>query len=187
MTHALLLIDIQNDYFPGGLYPLSEPQAAADKAAQVLAAYRAQGKPVIHIQHIATRPGATFFLPDSLGAEIHASVAPLPGEAVLTKAYPNSFRETGLQALLTQLNVTHLTVAGMMTHRCVDTTVRAAFDLGYQIELIHDACATRDLSHAGTDVPAAQVQVAYMAALSVGFARVVTAATCRPELPAPAA
>jgi len=175
MNHALLLIDIQNDYFPGGLYPLSAPQAAADHAAQVLAAWRAQGRPVIHIQHIATRPGSTFFLPGSTGAEIHASVAPQPSEAVLTKAYPNSFRDTGLEALLTQLGVTHLTVAGMMTHRCVDTTVRAAFDLGFAVELVHDACATRDLSHAGTDVPAAHVQAAYMAALGVGFARVVTA------------
>ena len=153
MTHALLLIDIQNDYFPGGLYPLSEPQAAADKAAQVLAAYRAQGKPVIHIQHIATRPGATFFLPDSLGAEIHASVAPLPGEAVLTKAYPNSFRDTGLQALLTQLSVTHLTVAGMMTHRCVDTTVRSAFEHGYKVTVVGDAHTTFD----GPILPAATI------------------------------
>ena len=173
MPHALLLIDIQNDYFPGGLHPLHAPQAAADRAARVLAAWRDRGWPVIHIRHMAVRPGSTFFLPGSAGAEIHASVAPQPGEAVLTKAYPNSFRDTGLEALLTRLGITHLTVAGMMTHRCIDTTVRAAFDLGFPVELLHDACAIRDLSHAGVTVPAEQVQAAYMAALGVGFARVV--------------
>lgn len=172
MTRALLLIDIQNDYFPGGAMPLAGAEAAAAGAARLLAHHRQRGLPVIHVQHIATRPGATFFLPGTPGAGIHPSVAPAPGELLVRKHYPNSFRETGLLAHLRDAGITHLTMAGMMTHRCIDTTVRAATDLGFDCTLAGDACATRDLEFRGMMVPAAQVQAAFLAALDGVFARV---------------
>ena len=77
MSTALVLIDIQNDYFSGGAMELVGTEAAAQKAAQLLAAFRAKGQPVVHIQHLATRLGATFFLPGTPGADIHSSVRPL--------------------------------------------------------------------------------------------------------------
>jgi len=171
-TTALVLIDLQNDYFPGGTMELAGPDAAVSQAALMLDAFRRKGLPVVHIQHIATRPGATFFLPDSKGAEIHASVQPGPGERVVVKHFPNGFRETTLLEELRSIGASKLTFGGMMTHMCVDTTVRAAADLGFQCALAQDACATRGLVFAGQPVEAEKVQLAYLAALNGSFATV---------------
>ncbi|MCE1204887.1 MAG: cysteine hydrolase [Holophagaceae bacterium] len=173
MTRALLLVDLQNDYFPGGAMELVGSPGAGRQAGRLLAAFRAQALPVVHVQHVALRPGATFFLPGTPGAEIHSGVAPLPGEPVFQKHFPNSFRETPLREHLRRLGVTELVVAGMMTHMCIDTTVRAAFDLGFTCRLAGDACATRDLALSGATVPAAQVQAAFLAALHGTFAQVM--------------
>ena len=171
MSQALLIIDIQNDYFPGGAMELVGSDAAGAQAARLLTHFRAHRWPVLHIRHTTLRPGATFLRPGTPGAEIHPCVAPLPDEPVFDKHSPNSFRETGLLAHLRARQISSLVIAGMMTHMCVDTTVRAAFDLGFACILAHDACATRDLGFAGHSTPAAQVQVAYLAALSPLFAR----------------
>ena len=98
MKSALLLIDLQNDYFPGGAWELAGSDAAVASAARLLAAFRAAGKPVIHIQHVAAHPGATFFRPATPGVEIHPLVAPAPGEKVVIKHFANSFRDTSLLA-----------------------------------------------------------------------------------------
>ncbi len=174
MTQALLLVDLQNDYFSGGAMELVGSREAGLQAGLLLQAFRRAGRPIIHIQHIAARPGATFFLPGTPGAEIHASVTPLPSELVLQKHFPNSFRETPLQSHLRELGITQLIVVGMMTHMCIDTTVRAAFDLGFQCQLAQDACATRDLTRNGVIVPADQVQAAFLAALDGTFAKVLS-------------
>jgi nicotinamidase-related amidase len=176
MTSALLIIDIQNDYFPGGAMALHAPEAAAAQAAKLIAAFRERGRPVIHMQHISTRPGASFFIPNTRGVEIHASVQPEAGETVFRKNYPNSFRETPLLDHLRRANVTQLVIAGMMTHMCVDTTTRAAGDLGFTCFLAHDACATRALAFGGVQVTPEQVQVSYLAGLNGLFAKVLPAA-----------
>ncbi|KHK02959.1 cysteine hydrolase family protein [Desulfovibrio sp. TomC] len=172
----LLVIDIQNDYFPGGAMALVQPEAAAAQAALALDRFRQAGRPVIHIRHEAARPGATFFLPGTPGAEIQAAVAPRPGETVVTKAWPNSFRDTALGEAVAASGASRLVVAGMMTHMCVDATVRAGFDLGYAVTVLADACATRDLSFDGRQVPAADVQAAFLAALAAVYAAVVPTA-----------
>ena len=123
----------------------------------------------------AKRAGATFFLPDTDGARIHAAVAPVDGEEVIVKHFPSAFRETTLKQKLDALGVTHITFAGAMTQLCIDTSVRAAADLGYTCALAHDACATRDLKFGDRTVAAADVQAAYMAALNGSFATVGTA------------
>ena len=99
---ALLIIDLQNDYFPGGRMELEGADAAAAKAADALHSFRSNGLPVIHVRHISVRPGATYFLPGTAGAEIRAAVLPVEGEAVVEKNFPNSFRSTNLQELLDQ-------------------------------------------------------------------------------------
>lgn len=177
MKQALILIDIQQDYFPGGAMELVGSEAAAGRAGVLLKAARNAAMPIVHIQHIAARKGATFFLPDTFGATIHPVVQPQAGEIVLTKHYPNSFRETGLLDHLRGLEISSLIVAGMMTHMCIDTTVRAAFDLGFACTLAHDACATRDLVFAGQTVAAGQVHAAFLAALSGLFAAVQSTET----------
>lgn len=182
MHTALLLIDIQNDYFPGGAMELVGSVEAGQRAAALLAAFRSRGMPIVHVQHISTRPGATFFLPDTPGAAIHDDVAPREGEAVLRKHFPNSFRDTALLGHLRERTVTDLVIAGMMTHMCVDTTTRAAADLGFKCRLAHDACATRSLSFGGATVTAADVQTAFMASLNGLFASVLSTEEIRATL-----
>lgn len=176
MQTALVLIDIQNDYFPGGAMELEGSVETGQRAAMLLAAFRARGLPVIHVQHVSTRPGATFFLPDTRGVEIHTCVTPQHGETIVRKHYPNSFRDTPLLAHLREHKISNLVIGGMMTHMCVDTTVRAAADLGFTCHLAHDACATRALSFGGKSVAAAEVQTAFVAALNGLFAKAQSAA-----------
>ena len=172
---ALLIIDIQNDYFPGGAMELEGADAAGAKAGKVLASFRKDGMLAIHVRHLSTRPGSTFFLPGTKGQEIHASVKPRDGEMVIEKNFPNSFRATPLKEELERLGVKNLVVTGMMTHMCVDATVRHAADLGYKVTLLGDACATRTQSYAGESVPAKQVHAAFLAALNGFYAKVIRA------------
>jgi nicotinamidase-related amidase len=175
MKRVLLLIDIQNDYFPGGRMELAGSVEAGEKAGLLLAAFRSRDLPVVHIQHVSVRPGSSFFLPDTDGVQVHASVRPREGEALFQKFYPNSFRETPLLEHLRRLETRQLVIAGMMTHMCVDSTVRAAFDLGFTCSLAHDACATRNLSFGGIEVPAEHVHVSHIAALNGIFCRAAAA------------
>jgi len=172
---TLIIVDLQNDYFPGGAMELEGAEAAGERAAQALAEFRKRGWPVVHVRHLSVRPGATFFVPGTPGAEIHASVRPAAGEAVVEKNFPNSFRNTDLGKRLEALGAKHLVIAGMMTHMCVDATVRQAADLGYRVTLMADACATREQSYAGERVPAKQVHTAFLAALNGLYAKVLPA------------
>jgi len=170
---ALNIIDIQNDYFPGGAMELEGADAAAEKAARALTSFREKKLPIIHVRHLSTRPGSTFFLPGTKGAEIHPSVAPGKSETVIEKNFPNSFRATGLKEILDKQQIKNLVVAGMMTHMCVDASVRHAADLGYKITLLGDACATRAQKIGGETVAARQVHLAFLAALNGFYAKVI--------------
>jgi nicotinamidase-related amidase len=171
---ALLIVDIQNDYFEGGTNPLVGSLEASIEAKRLLAWFRLKKKPVIHVQHIASRPGATFFVPRTKGAEIHSNVKPLVTEKIVVKHFPNSFRETGLHEYLQEEQITHLVICGMMTHMCVDSTTRAAKDLGYTCTLVSDACATKNLQINGNEILASDVQPSFLAALSYFYAEVKT-------------
>lgn len=174
MKTALLIIDIQNDYFENGKMTLVNPDSAAHNARLVLDKFRAEKLPVIHIQHLATRPTATFFQPVTKGAEINEAVRPLNEEKLVIKHFPNSFKDTDLLKDLTDNNITDLVICGMMTHMCVDATVRAAKDLGFNITLIGDACATKDLEINGQTVKASEVQKSFLAAINSYYASVIT-------------
>lgn len=165
MKTALLLIDIQKDYFPGGKMELEGSVEAAEQACLLLDHFRAQGLSTVHIQHVSLRSGASFFLPETDGVKIHESIAPLEDETIITKHFPNSFRETRLLDHLKSLGVENLVISGMMTHMCVDATTRAAADLGFKVIIAEDACATRTLTYAGTTIPAEHVHKAFLAAL----------------------
>lgn len=171
---GLVLIDIQNDYFPGGKWALSGIESAADNAAKVLASARAAGDLVVHVRHEFPTADAPFFTPGSDGAKIHPKVESLEGEPVVLKHHVNSFRETDLKALLDRHGVEEVVICGAMSHMCVDAGARAASDLGYRCVIVHDACATRDQEFEGAVVTAAQVHAAFMAALRFGYARLVT-------------
>ena len=174
MRTALLIVDIQNDYFSGGKMELVGSFEAGSKAKMALEQFRTVRLPVFHIRHLSMKPGATFFLPQTAGSQINELVAPLATETVVEKNFPNSFRNTALQEWLQQLKIEHLVICGMMTHMCIDTTVRAAFDLGFSCTVLHDACATKDLAFLGRTVPAAEVQASFLAALQGTFAKVIS-------------
>jgi nicotinamidase-related amidase len=167
-------VDIQNDYFEGGANPLDRPEAAAANAARLLESFRAAGEHVIHIQHVWDEPDASYMKPDTDGVEIHKSVAPLAGETIVQKAYPNSFRETALGEHLANVGVDEVVVCGMMTAICVDATSRAAADAGYTVTVVHDACATMPLSFNGVDVPAPAVHASFLAALADSYGAVTS-------------
>ncbi|KIP99383.1 MULTISPECIES: cysteine hydrolase family protein [Pseudomonas] len=171
---ALILIDIQNDYFADGKWPLHGIDAAARNAARVLAAARAAGDTVVHVRHEFQGDGAPFFAAGSSGAQIHASVQPQAGESVVLKHKVNAFRDTDLKAQLDKAGVEQITLVGAMSHMCIDAAARASADFGYATTVIHDACATRDQEFEGNQVPATQVQAAYMAALAFAYATVTS-------------
>ena len=174
---ALLIIDVQAFYFPDGMVPLAAPEAASAKAGELLACFREAGRPVVHVQHLPKGVDE----PDPTGVEpqyrIHPDVMPTPGEPVIGKHHASSFRDTELEATLRELGVKRLVVAGMQTHMCVEAAVRAAADLGFEVTVAHDACATRELSFEGTKVPAAQVHAAALATMASSYAEVASVAT----------
>lgn len=171
---AVIIVDLQNDYFAGGKLPLEGIDAAAANAARVLDAARTNGDAVIHIQHLAPSAEAPFFVPGTDGAEINAAVRPGADEVVLVKHFPNSFRETALKQTLDAKGIEEVVIVGAMSHMCIAATGRAAADFGYRTVVIHDACATLALEFGGTAVPAAQVHAANMAALAFGYAKVIS-------------
>ncbi|MFA6149340.1 MAG: cysteine hydrolase family protein [bacterium] len=173
MSVGLVLIDIQNDYFPGGRMELVEVESAARNAAKILQMFRHRHLPVFHIKHVSMRPDASFFLPGTPGVNIHDSVTPSAGEPVIEKQFPNSFRGTPLLDRLKSEGIGKVIICGAMSHMCVDATTRAAFDFGFSCTVIEDGCATRDLQFKGEIVKADKVHAAFMSALSAPYAKVM--------------
>jgi len=173
MRKALVIVDLQNDYFPGASMELVGIEQAAKNARAALDLFRAKKLPIFHIQHIMKRAGANYFLPETNGVEIHKSVRPENDEPVIQKNFPNSFRDTSLNEHLQNLHIEEVVICGAMTHICIDTTVRAAFDLGFKCLLLFDACATRNLEFREIAIEASYVHAAYMAAIAGLFAEVI--------------
>ena len=173
MKTALVLVDIQNDYFPGGRMELSGMDTAGETAKAVLSFFRDNNWPTVHIQHISMQKGATFFLPETDGVKMHESIAPFDQETIIQKHYPNSFRETDLYDHLTGAGIKNLVICGAMSHMCIDATTRAAADLGFSNVVVHDACATQDLEFEGKTIPARDVHGSFMSALGMAYAKVV--------------
>ena len=172
MSKALIIIDIQNDYFENGAMELVGSLQASENAKLVLSKFRNENLPVVHVQHLSVAQDSTFFLPETEGQKIHQNVRPIAGEKVITKYYPNSFRETELLDYLHSKNITELVVVGMMMHMCVDATVRAAKDFGFVCTVVGDACASRDLEINEKSVKAEDVHNAFLSALSFFYADV---------------
>jgi len=170
MKQGLIIIDVQNDYFQGGNMELVAMEAAADNCQHLLYRFRQEQAPIFHIQNLSVRAGSSFFVPGTQGCEINQRVIPEADEPVVVKNFPNAFRGTNLQDLLQNAGIEQLVICGAMSHMCVDTSVRAAFDLGYNCHVISDACATRDLEFEGRSIPASVVHDAFMASFNGLFA-----------------
>ena len=159
---ALLLIDIQNFYFPGGRSELVDPEAASLNAQKLLQIFRDKQWLVVHVRHNAEQ-----------GAEIHESVQPLEGEKIVSKNHVNCFKETDLLEYLKARKINKLVICGMMTHMCVEAAVRAAHDYDFETTLIHDACATRELKFGDREVSSADVHSSTLSSLNRYYARVL--------------
>lgn len=163
---ALIIIDIQNEYFENGGLPLVNPIEASLNAQKVLDHFRTNNLPIAHIQHLSAKPEESpIFAKGTKGAEIHENVKPIEGEKIFQKHFPNSFRDTGLLAYLKENEVTDVVITGMMTHMCVDATTRAAFDFGFNCTVLGDSCASMDLTINNKTVKADDVHHAILAAL----------------------
>lgn len=171
---ALIVVDLQNEYEAGGKLPLERLDRAVANARRVIDAARDAGELIVHFRHEAPSSADAPFAVGTNGTKIIAAAAPIDGETVLAKHYPNAFRDTGLKALLDDAGVADVVIVGAMSHMCIDATTRAAFDFGYGVTVVGDACATMALSHEGVEIPAAQVHAAFMAALAFAYARVVS-------------
>lgn len=176
---ALILVDIQQDYFPGGRNALVGMEAAANNAERLLEAFRAKGQPTYHIQHFfPPNHPAGFFLEGTEGTALHSSIAPREGERVIRKGHPNSFVDTPLHDLLQREGIEELVICGAMSHMCIDATVRCAAELGYRVTVPQDACATLDLMFGDRLIAAEDVHGAFMNALGFAYASVVDTDAC---------
>ncbi len=170
---ALVLVDIQNDYFEGGDWPVARMDEVAANSALLLEDARTRGRTVIHIRHEIESDQAPFFKAGSAGAQIHSSVKPRTGEPVIVKHRPNSFHGTSLQADLEAAGISDVIICGAMSQMCIDATARAAADFGYVVTVVEDACGAKEQSFNGIHVPAEQVHAAIMAPLAMTYANVV--------------
>jgi len=159
---ALLLIDIQNFYFPGGNWALVNPEKACLNAQKLLTKFRENKNIIIHIRHNAEP-----------GGEIHKLVQPLKNELVISKNSANCFKDTELYDYLVAHHIKKLVICGMMTHMCVEAAIRAGSDYGFECLVISDACATRALEYNGIKVSAEEVQTSTFSTLSGSYAKVM--------------
>lgn len=171
---ALIIVDLQNDYFRGGKWELEGTEAAAANVVKLLELFRAKKLPVVHIRHEFLTSDAPFFVPHSEGAKVHSSVQELEAESVVIKHQINSFRDTNLKEILANMNIDKVLICGAMSHMCIDAVTRAANDFGYECAVAHDACATLELEFNGITVPANHVHAAFMSALSFAYAKVAS-------------
>lgn len=160
---ALLLIDIQEFYFPNGYNPLVEPEAASAQAAIVLDYFRKNKELIVFVKHAVKK--------DSL---IHSSVLPIEGEKVVTKHEINSYLNTDLLSYLQEDGIQRVVICGMMTHMCVEAAARASADYGFEVIVLDDACATKNLVFGNDTVLAKDVHVSTLATIQDYYGKVMT-------------
>jgi len=158
---ALILIDIQDFYFPGGAAELVEPEKAGEQAKVLLNYFRENDGLVVHVKHV--------FEP---GGEIHGLVAPIEGEKIFSKSEVNAFLNADLDKYLKTNNIKNLVLVGMQTHMCLEAGTRAAHDLGYNCTVVGDACATKDLKFGEQTILAKDVYYSTLATLK-SYAKVI--------------
>ncbi len=170
---ALVMIDCQNTY-RGGVMKLHGVEEALEEARKLLERARAAGTPVIHIAH-DSGPGSPYDVSAEIG-QIATIVAPKGDEPTVVKNYPNSFVKTDLHDRLQAIGAKNLILAGFMTHMCVNSTARGAFNLGYHSTVVGRATATRDLPSGNGVIDADTLHAASLAGVADLFAVVVEGA-----------
>ena len=172
MKKALIIIDLQNDYFEGGSMELQNVNEVLTQINKLIQFARKEKYKIYFVQHFAIKEGATFFVANTNGVKLHKRLD-FQNDMIIKKNYPNSFRDTNLQNELQKESINDLIICGAMTHMCIDTTVRAGFDLGYKIKLVSDACATKDLIFEDNIIKAQDVHGSFLSALGAVFCEVI--------------
>jgi nicotinamidase-related amidase len=155
MSRALLVIDVQNEYFTGAL-PITHPAGHLEQILKAMDA--AAGKvPTVVIQHHFPQPEMPFFQKGTPGWELHAEIKDRPHDLLVENTMPGSFTGTQLEDWLKENEITTVTIAGYMTHMCCDTTARQAVHRGFTVEFLRDATGTLDLSNEAGEVTAEEL------------------------------
>lgn len=173
MKQALIIIDVQNDYFKNGKMELDHPEKVLKNINKLEDKFAFLNLPIVYIKHINYNKNALFFFPNTSGVNLHKGLLLGKDSIIIEKHFPNSFKDTCLLDTLRALKVNQVVITGMMTHMCVDSTTRAASELGYKPILISDATTTSNLKYLEEEVPFKYVQLSYLSALQ-NFAKIET-------------
>lgn len=175
MKRALLVIDVQNEYFSGKL-PVTHPAGSLEKIGAAMDAASANGIPVVLVQHTVTAPDRPVFQKGSREWMLHPEVAKRPHTLLIEKTLPDSFAGTNLEAWLRQKEIDTVAISGYMTQMCCDTTARQAFHLGFGVEFLADATGTLSLANDAGTVTAEELHRAILVTQGMLFSRVMTTA-----------
>lgn len=175
MTEALIVVDVQNDYFPDGNLPTCNPIRTAEACAKLIKKFRNEKKEVVYIKHIVKEEQSKdypFFVKDTWGVEINDIVKPLPNEKVITKSEVSSFVRTELKDYLLSKNIKKLIVVGMMIHNCVNATVYSGVDEGFDCIVVEEAVNTMDQKLHDKVVKAEQIKESFLAGIQFVYSKV---------------
>lgn len=181
MVRALLVIDVQNEYFTGAL-PISHPAGHLERILFAMDSAASAGTAVVVVRHAQPDPESPVFRQNSSEWELHEEVAGRPRSLLVDKQLPGSFTGTELDAWLRKRGIDTLAIAGYMTQVCCDTTSRQAMHLGYTVEFLNDATGTLAVSNAAGAVTAEELQRATLVAQQMFFAEVLDTDTWRQRL-----
>jgi nicotinamidase-related amidase len=181
MSRALLVIDVQDEYFTGAL-PITHPAGHLDRILEAMDAATAAGVPVVVVQHHFPGADKPFFRKGTPGWELHPEVARRPRDLLLEKSLPGSFTNTALERWLRERDIDTVTIAGYMTHMCCDTTAREAVHRGFTVEFLSDATGTLPLSNSAGEVTAEELQRSILCAQQMLLSEVLPLATWRGRL-----
>jgi nicotinamidase-related amidase len=173
MKRALIVIDVQNEYFTGAL-PITYPGGHLDKITQTMDTAHAKGIPLIVVQHTESAPDTSFFKRDSPEWQIHPQVRDRPYDLLIEKNLPGCFTGTSLEEWLKERNIDTLVIAGYMTHMCCDTTARQAMHLGMNVEFLSDATGTLAVENSAGAVDAEELHRSILVAQQMMISTVLS-------------
>ncbi len=174
MKRALLVIDVQNEYFAGGALPITYPTNHLQNILEVMDAAQAAGVTTIVIRHHQPDPNSPLFCKGSKNWELHPEVAKRPCDLLIDKTLPGSFTATQLEAFLRERDIETVTITGYMTQICCDTTARQAMHRGFKVEFVSDATGTLDLENSAGSIGAADLQKAILVSQQMFISEVIS-------------
>jgi len=173
MKRALLVIDVQNEYFTGRM-PIKYSYESLENILKSMDEASKHDIPIILIQHTALQKDSKTFIKGSKEWEIHNEIKERKYNLIVEKNLPGSFTGTDLEDLLRKMNVDTIAICGYMTQMCCDTTARQAFHLNFSVEFLSDATGTLDISNSAGTISAEELQKAILITQEMKFSKVLT-------------